>query len=380
MPVTILFTIPNFITAGSGRAMLNIIERLDRAKFAPAVCVAQKGGGLDKEVERLGIPFLEAPFTVPARPYRTFLARARRAAQAFKPYRFALWHSFHYADDYSEPIIARLAGARAWVYTKKNMNWHRRSWYLRTLLATRVAAQNTDMLRDFFATQWWRRKVSLVPRGVNAERFHPDAPQRLRLREQCNISARAVVAACVAHLVPVKGHPTLLEALSRASDVHLLLAGRPVDDAYAASLKKLAHELNVADRVSFLGDVRDVPALLAETDIFVLPTWAQWRMEGCPVALLEAMACGRACVATDIPGSRDLIESRRTGLLVPPADPRALAGALKELSASPELRNLLGQNARRRVLERFSIEREVLAHETFYAAALGAVERNGHRQ
>ena len=67
-PVRILFTIPNFITAGSGRAMLNIVERLDRKHFAPTVCVLKKGGNLDKEVERLGIPLLEAQFTIPAFP------------------------------------------------------------------------------------------------------------------------------------------------------------------------------------------------------------------------------------------------------------------------------------------------------------------------
>src|SRR2546426_408567 len=75
-PSPILFTIPNFITAGSGRAMLNIIERLDRKRFAPGVCVSKKGGDLDTLVDRLGIPFLEADFTVPPRPYLTLVARA----------------------------------------------------------------------------------------------------------------------------------------------------------------------------------------------------------------------------------------------------------------------------------------------------------------
>ena len=138
-PTPILFTIPNFITAGSGRAMLNIIERLDRDAFAPSICVLQKGGDLEREIERQGIPLLEHPFTVPARPYHTLLARALAAARPFRPHRFALWHSFHYLDDYTEPLIARLSGAKYWVYTKKNMNWGRRSWSLRSLLATRIA-------------------------------------------------------------------------------------------------------------------------------------------------------------------------------------------------------------------------------------------------
>src|SRR5262245_27237709 len=107
VPSPILFTIPNFITAGSGRPMLNIIERLDRSRYAPAVCVSKAGGNLDREVAALGIPFIEAPFTVAPKPYATLLWRTWRASALFRPYNFALWHSFHYADDYTEPIIAR---------------------------------------------------------------------------------------------------------------------------------------------------------------------------------------------------------------------------------------------------------------------------------
>jgi hypothetical protein len=109
--------------------MLNIIERLDKSKFAPAVCVLQKGGDLDKEVESQGIPLLEAPFAICARPYSSLFWRAWRAAGPLRGGRYRLWHSFHYSDNYTEPIIARMAGARVWIYTKKNMNWDGRSWY-----------------------------------------------------------------------------------------------------------------------------------------------------------------------------------------------------------------------------------------------------------
>jgi len=101
----ILFTIPNFITAGSGRAMLNIIERLDRSKFSPAICVSRKGGDLDKMVDSLGIPFIEAPFTVSAKPYTTLIYRSWKTSQIFRPYKFKLWHSFHYLDDYTGNIV-----------------------------------------------------------------------------------------------------------------------------------------------------------------------------------------------------------------------------------------------------------------------------------
>lgn len=366
-PIRILFTIPNFITAGSGRAMLNIIERLDRNKFVPAVCVSRKGGRLDKEVEALGIPFIEANFTVPARPYSSLPLRAWKAARAFRPYRFDLWHSFHYADDYTEPLIARLSGATAWVYTKKNMNWGRRSWHLRTLFATKIAAQNTDMLREFFAGRG-AHKVRLVPRGVNTGRFCPAAVPTWKLRHKLGISEASIVASCVAQLLPVKGHATLLEALARVPDVELLIAGAPLDKDYASSLEELSVRLKIKDRVSFLGEVREVPELLSETDIFILPTLGRGRMEGCPVALLEAMSCGKPCIATYIPGARDIVEDGKNGLLVPPENATLLAEAISRLSSSPELRKSLGVAARKRIEDRFSIDREVAVHEELYVS------------
>lgn len=351
--------------------MLNIIERLDRSRFLPAVCVSKKGGDLDRVVDRLGIPFYELPTTISPRPYASLLRRARAAASAFDGDRFDIWHSFHYADDYTEPIVARMAGAGAWVFTKKNMGWGSRAWWLRSMLAARIGAQNSDMLRTFFARGPLRRKARPLPRGVVADRFSPETAPRLGLRSSLQISSSDLVVACVGHLVPVKGHPTLLRALADVPGVHLLVAGRPADKEYASSLERMVGELCLSGRVHFLGGVGDIAALHAEADVSVLPTWAKWRMEGCPVALLEAMSCGKACVATDIPGSRDLVEHERSGLLVPPEDPHALAAALRRLAASPEERAAFGAAARQRVLDRFTIEREVAAHEALYSEVLG---------
>ena len=376
-PLPILFTIPNFITVGSGMVLFNIVSRLDRKLFAPSVCVLRTGGALEKEFERLNIPLFEAPFVVPSRPYWNLLVRAWRAAQAFRPHGFILWQSWHYADDYTEPVIARLAGARAWVFTKKAMGWGSRAWLLRSLLATRIAVDNSEMPGKFFSKWGLAKKVKLIHHGIPTEQFSPGVPPRLRLRQRLGIPEDAVVVACVAQLVPVKGHPTLLEALASAPNAPLLIAGAPLDREYTALLHQQVAQSGLGDRVHFLGGVKEVPALLAESDIYVLPTWAKWRMEGCPVALLEAMSCGKACIATDIPGSRDLVENGKSGLLVAPEDPAALAAALKRLIGLAELRKQLGQAARRRVLENFTIEKEVAAHEALYDEILGGTKVKG---
>src|SRR5262249_56395263 len=115
----------------------------------------------------------------------------------------------------------------------------------------------------------------------------------------------------------------VIRGAARVPSAVLLLAGKELDAEYASGLRRLAGELGVSGRVLFLGEVRDVPALLSEIDAFALST--RRTGEGCPVALLEAMSAARACVATEIPGVRDVLSRGRTGLSVPPGDADALA-------------------------------------------------------
>ena len=117
----------------------------------------------------------------------------------------------------------------------------------------------------------------------------------------------------------------------------------------------------LGSRVHFLGDVEDVPAFLAELDIFCLPSLA----EASPVALLEAMACGCTCIVSDIAGTRDLIDDGRTGWLVPTRDAAAWTSALAAGEAR-EARARIGLAARVEIEQRYSIEQEVAAHASLY--------------
>lgn len=358
-PRRILYTLPNFRSAGSGRALFEVARRLDRRLFEPLIAVASAGGRLEDEVRAAGIPVLERSFTLPIHPRATLWQRAGLAAARFRDLQVDLWHSLHYLDDYSEPLIARRLGV-PFVYTKKNMSWNGRSWLLRSLLARRIAAQNTDMLKRFFAGPFWaraawRKRVRLVPRGVDTARFRPGTPrsagERLRLGQ-------------VAHLLPVKGQDVLIDAVAGVGGVDLELAGRPDDATWAARLEERIASKGTA--ATLVGEVVDVPSYLQGLDLFALPTRDAGRMEGCPVALLEAMACGLPVLASDIPGARDLVEHERSGLLVPAGDVDAWREAIRRLAGSAALRQALGAAARQRVVEQFPIECEVTRHQALY--------------
>jgi glycosyltransferase involved in cell wall biosynthesis len=149
-----------------------------------------------------------------------------------------------------------------------------------------------------------------------------------------------------------KGHDHLLEAfqLLRAEvpGARLLLVGDGIRRQWVESL---AHERDLGDAVVFAGFRDDVPALLAAMDCFAL---ASTRTEGVPQSLLQAFAAGTPVVATRIGGIPEVVEDGRTGLLVPPEDPRALAGALAAVLRDGAAARERAARARRLVEERFS--------------------------
>lgn len=150
-----------------------------------------------------------------------------------------------------------------------------------------------------------------------------------------------------------KGHGTLLEGLPalrpRTPPAHFLLAGSgPLEPEFRRRASR--HR----DRVHFLGHRTDMPELMAASDLVVLPS----RSEALPTVLMEAAAAGRPVVATRVGGVAEVVEDGRTGFLVPPDDPRALARAVDEMLDDPARARAFGERARSRARERFSLDRQ----------------------
>ena len=144
------------------------------------------------------------------------------------------------------------------------------------------------------------------------------------------------------------------------------------------ALERQVQELGVGGLVEFLGHREDVPQVLADTDIFVLPS----RTEAFPNVLLEAMATGLPVVASDVGGIPELVEDGRNGLLVPVGDAQALAAAIVRLMAEPQLADALGEAARLAIESRYSFDRMVSAFEALYQAEIDSVrslKANGPR-
>src|SRR5690606_33171444 len=147
--IRILYTIPNFNTAGSGKSVYDLIKGLDRTIFEPEICCFHSQGAFFKEVESLGVTIHIFPFTTSYRPWPTFLLRVLKIKRFFKQHQFDLIHSWHWSSDISEPLAAKLAGI-PYIYTKKAMGWGNRYWRWRSKLSTHVIVVNQDMVTEYF--------------------------------------------------------------------------------------------------------------------------------------------------------------------------------------------------------------------------------------
>jgi glycosyltransferase involved in cell wall biosynthesis len=187
--------------------------------------------------------------------------------------------------------------------------------------------------------------VAVIPNGLDLRRADAMLSRGL-VRERWQVAGGDRVVGTVARLTPQKGIHDLIDAArlvcNERPQVRFIHMGTgPLAQSIARSLSAggLGH------RLQLVGHVRDPMSLLAGLDLFVLPSL--W--EGLPIALLEAMAAGLPVVATRVAGIDEVIEDGRSGLLVPPADPAALARAITELVDDDERRRCLGQGARERV-------------------------------
>lgn len=357
-----MFTIPNFITAGSGREMYNIIARLDQSVFEVTVCVGQPGGGVYEELIAAGYAVIEGDFKGTGSAWNR-IRLARKLAKTYKPYGFDIWQSFHWSSDYTEALVARFAGAK-YVYVKKNMNWDRLAWRVKSYLADGIVARNTTMRDSYFSHLAFRHKTIYIPGAVDTGRY--TRTNNTGLRQDLGIPQGAYVVSCVAQLVRVKDQATAIRAISRLENAWLVLAGAARDEAYAAELKGLADSLQICNRVVFT-QVPDAVQLLNSSDAFVLPTSGiGGHEEGCPVALLEAMSMQLPCVASDVAGNRDLIRHEQTGLLFTHGDDAALAECLLRFMSEPAFAESCAVNACREVKALHTLETEAKRFAELY--------------
>jgi glycosyltransferase involved in cell wall biosynthesis len=226
-------------------------------------------------------------------------------------------------------------------------------------LADLTTFQNEDDLREFVARGVVpSRRTAVIPgSGVRTELFDPagaSAAERARTRAALGVPADALLVTMVGRVMRTKGVAEFVAAArdvrQRVPGAHFLLVG-PADENSVDRLTP-AELADVGAAVNWPGPRRDVPSVLAASDLFVLPSYLR---EGIPRVLLEAAAMGLPIVTTDVPGCKEVVEEGVNGFLVPGRDAAALAQAILRLAGDPELRRRFGEQSRRRAVTHFDL-------------------------
>jgi glycosyltransferase involved in cell wall biosynthesis len=216
-----------------------------------------------------------------------------------------------------------------------------------------------------------RHKICYIPNGVDTERFKPNLEDRLKVRKELGVEGFVWLA--VGRFDPPKDYPNMLQAFARVVHKHLntmlLIAG---DGPLRKTMENMTRELGVEKHVKFLGIRRDIPQLMNAADAYVMSS--EW--EGMPMVLLEASACGLPIVATNVGGNAEIVLDGQTGFLVPPKSPEALSQAMLRMMDLPEeVREKMGEQARKHIESNFSLDRIVDCWEALYYELLNRSSR-----
>jgi glycosyltransferase involved in cell wall biosynthesis len=230
-----------------------------------------------------------------------------------------------------------------------------------------VTACSGDLLRRAFALGAPPGRSRTVPYGVDAWAFAP-RPHDDRLRAALGVPPGAIFVLAFGRMVEKKGFRTLIDAAVKVSGIHVVIAG---DGDLRPALAARAREIGAP--VSFPGsqDRAAIAAAVAAADVVVVPSVVDeaGNVDGLPNALLEALAAGRAVIASRVAGIPDVVDDGVNGLLVTERDVAGLGAALGRLAAEPETRRRLGEEARRRAIRELTWDAAAQAFEECYVEA-----------
>ena len=369
----IAYAIKAMIVGGTQTHLLQVLRLLDRNRFDPLLFCLRGEGELLDAVRSLGVPVITPAAHL---SFKGLALPARIAAltRALRQQRVDVLHAYLLRANLVGTVSARLARVPVVMGSKRGCH-ERRGFELVGAKIGNWASDrvmvNAEAVRDFVHANEGcpRDKMVVIPSGVDTDRFRPLPDGHFKAR--LGLLPERTVVGVVTRMRVRKGVEEFIRAIGRVRetrpDVHAVIVGEVSLDE---SLQALVHTLKLEDHLTLLGRRSDMPEVLSAFDVFVLSS----HDEGMSNAILEAMAMEKPVVATDVGGTGEVVRHGQSGLLVPPKDPAALAGAISEVLAQPARATEMGLLGRHVVEEGFSAHAMVRHMEQLYldlAAARG---------
>jgi glycosyltransferase involved in cell wall biosynthesis len=354
--IRLLHLSPSLDQGGLEKLQIEFARHADRDRFDLRFVALCHGGRTVEDLKEYGVRVDVMNKPPGLRPLEVF-----KLAKLFRSWRTDVLHTHNNGPLLYGASAGRLAGVPVIVHTRhhgRDDTVKRREISMTTKatnLVDTVVCVSEDSLTQGRIDGIDSKLLQTIWNGIDVTRFDYRGP---------TASGPAVV---VARLNPEKSIDTLLRAmpivLKEIPDYRVSIAG---DGVCQQDLIKLAQELGISSHVDFLGNVKDVPGLLARCSVMVLPSLT----EGISLTLLEAMARGLPVVCTKVGGNPEVVVQGETGLLVPPSNPAMLAEALIRIHRDPDLARGMGLAGRERIERHFDVRRMVEDYEELYLSLL----------
>jgi glycosyltransferase involved in cell wall biosynthesis len=379
----ILHIITDLSVAGAEIKLYKVLAACDRSRFEPAVISMRNQGDLRGPIEAMGVPVYGLGISGPL-PGLFPVARLTRIVRSFRP---DLIHGWMYHANLAAQFAAGVMRDRPAVLWSIHQSLYNFDYEKRLTtqiiklcarwshLPDKVIYNSSISAQQHEAIGYQPDKRVVLGYGFDTSVFTPSDEARLSVRAELGISEDAILIGLAGRYHPAKDHSNFLRAASLLksdhTNVRFVLCGRGVDSDNEA-LSQLVRDLKLADDTHLLGERRDIQRIIASLDIAASSS----NTEGFPNVIGEAMSSGVPCVVTSISDLPEVIGD--TGLVVPPRNAEALAAALHELiELGKERRRRLGAEARKRIIDRFSLNAAVAQYEKTYQNVIAA-RSNSH--
>jgi glycosyltransferase involved in cell wall biosynthesis len=377
--IRLMNVVPTLLCGGTENHFMALSRSLDAARFDQHFACLRRWGPFVTELMERRIPLTE--YRVATFRSVNALLQQARLAQYVRRHAIDIVHTYSFYGNvfavppgrFAAPVVIASIRDRGPYLTAMQRRVQRHVCRLADRVLVNAEAVKQWLLGDGYDPA----NIVVIPNGVDLNRYTVSG-DRAALRRSLGLASDARLVAVVSRLTALKGIEDFLEAAAivaaLSDDARFLIVGEasPIRNrAYLDELAARAARLGIADRVIFTGLRSDVPALLSAVDVSVMPS----LNEALSNVLLESMAAGAAVVATDVGGTSEALVDGRNGLLIPPADPRAMAAAILHLVDNAPLARELGGQARRTIRDRFALDRMVAATEALYDDLLSRKQR-----
>jgi len=346
--MVIMHIITTIDVGGAEVHLLKLSDSLIKEGHNVHVVYLKGDGTLQEEFEKIGVS-----------PQKVSLSGFFQLWMLMRKIRPDIVHTHLLKADFMGGLAAALAGIRGVVSTKHNDEPQLENFFYRFLHRIPLFIN-----KKVIAVSNHIRTYMVHVAGVNPQKIEtvyigidpspPDSIKGSSIRQELGLGSEPFLVGSVARLIERKGHQTLLEAFALISkeikNIKLLIIG---GGPHREKLEEMSTQLKVDHDVYFLGERRDIGAILSELQLFVLAS----VKEGFGLVLLEAMSAGVPILACRSGGIEEAVEDGETGILTTPSNPKALAEQMKYLVQNKDVSRIMGQNGRKKVRTFFSLEK-----------------------